>query len=175
MKPGEVVVVTGPPGAGKSTTATQLIATTDLGVLIDGDAFFQYVKVGWIAPWEAASAAQNATVIDALSAAVAAYARGGYAVVVDGIIGPWFLDRFRNAVDAPVHYVVIRPSRAAAFARGTARTDPQMNDPIPITKMYDEFAALGVYERHVVDNSMHTVNDTLAAVRAGVAEGRFRI
>ncbi len=172
---GHVVVVTGPPGAGKSTTVRRVVEAAPLGVLIDGDAFFQYVKSGWIPPWEPASAKQNETVIDALGAAAGAYARGGYVVIVDGIVGPWFLDRFRNAFDAPVHYVVIRPSREAAFARGTARPEPDMNDPIPIAKMYDEFAALGVYERHVLNNSMHTEDETLAAVIDGLVENRFRI
>jgi hypothetical protein len=96
-------------------------------------------------------------------------------VVVDGIVGPWFLDRFRSAFEAPTHYVVIRPSREAAFARGTARPDPDMSNPIPISKMYDEFAALGVYERHVLDNSMHTEDQTLAAVLEGLAANNFRV
>ncbi len=172
---GHVIVVTGPPGAGKSTTVRRLIEAAPMGVLIDGDAFFQFVKSGWIPPWEAESAKQNETVIDALGAAAGAYARGGYAVIVDGIVGPWFLARFRGAFAAPVHYVVIRPSREAAFARGTARPEPHMNDPIPISKMYDEFSALGVYERHVLNNSMHTEDETVGEVIDGLIDNRFRI
>src|SRR5260221_8234559 len=91
---GAVVVVSGPPGAGKSTTAAQLVTLADRGVLLDGDAYFQAVRSGWIEPWRPESAQQNGTVIDALGAAAARFARGGYAVFVDGIIGPWFLDRF---------------------------------------------------------------------------------
>lgn len=172
---GSIVVVTGPPGAGKSTVVTKLVALADRAVLIDGDAFFQYVKSGWIPPWQPEATGQNQTVIDALGAAAGAYSRGRYVVFVDGIIGPWFLDRFRAAFNAPLHYVVVRPSREAAFARGTARPDPQMSDPVPIAKMYDEFESLGVYERRVVDNSMQTVDETVAAIAAGLSAGKFRV
>lgn len=172
---GAVVVVTGPPGAGKSTVASQLVGLADRSVLIDGDAFFQYVKSGWIPPWEPESAGQNATVIDALGSAAGAYSRGHYVVFVEGVIGPWFLERFRAAFDHALHYVVVRPSREAAFARGTARPHPQLNDPVPMSKMYDEFESVGVYERCVVDNSMQTLDETVTTVAEGLARGRFRV
>ncbi len=52
---------------------------------------------------------RNQVVVDALAAAARAYARGGYFVVLDGIIGSWFLERVRIAMDVPLHYVVLRP------------------------------------------------------------------
>ena len=172
---GAVVVVTGPPGAGKSSVSGELIGRAERGVLLDGDSFFQSVKSGWIAPWLAESAEQNRAVIDALGAAAARFARGRYVVVVDGIVGPWFLERFRAEISGPLHYVVVRPNRNAAFARATARSWPQLAEAEPVTKMYDEFEAVGVYERCVVDNSMQTLDETVDAVAKGLNEGVFRV
>lgn len=172
---GAVVVVTGPPGAGKSTASGRLVTLADRGVLIEGDAFFTSVKAGWVEPWLPESANQNGTVIDALGAAASRYARGGYAVFVEGIVGPWFLERFRAEISGSLHYVVIRPNRNAAFARAIARPETQLTERAPITKMYDEFESLGVYERCVIDNSMQTLEETVSDVARGLAEGRFRV
>ncbi len=172
---GSVVVVTGPPGAGKSTASAQLVMLTDQGVLLDGDAFFASVKTGWIPPWLPESGEQNATIIDALGSAAARFARGGYVVIVDGIVGPWFLERFRAELDGPLHYVVVRPNRNAAFARATARPAPRLNRPEAVSKMYDEFESIGVYERCVVDNSMRSLEDTVASIAEDLTNGRFRV
>ena len=172
---GAVVVVTGPPGAGKSTVCRDLVARADRGVVVDGDAFFQAIKAGWVAPWLPESARQNETVIDALGAAASRYARGDYLVLVEGIVGPWFLDRFRAELSGPLHYVVIRPNRNAAFARATARSEPQLSEAAPVTKMYDEFETVGVYERCVVDNSMQTITETADAIAKGLESGTFRV
>ena len=172
---GSVVVVTGPPGAGKSTAANHLVTWATRGVLLDGDAFFDSVKAGWVAPWLPASSAQNETVIDALGAAAARFARGSYMVVVDGILGPWFLERFSAEITAPLHYVVVRPNRNAAFARAAARPPRPGDSAEAVAKMYDEFEALGVYERCVVDNSMQILDETVRAIAEGLERGRFRV
>lgn len=168
-------MVTGPPGAGKSTATGRLVTLADRGVVLDGDSFFTSVKSGWVEPWLPESGDQNATVIDALGAAAARYARGNYVVIVEGIVGPWFLERFRAEIGGPLHYVVIRPNRNAAFARAAVRPAQPMTQPEAVTKMYDEFESLGVYERCVVDNSLQTLDETVSAIALGLGEGRFRV
>lgn len=52
---GSLLVVTGPPGAGKSSVARILADAADQSVLIEGDAFFGFLARGAIEPWLSAS------------------------------------------------------------------------------------------------------------------------
>ncbi|HTN81465.1 MAG TPA: AAA family ATPase [Acidimicrobiales bacterium] len=173
---GEILIVTGPPGAGKTTMARSLVEHFDLAVLLQGDWFFERIVRGWIEPWTQPSHQQNAVVTRAMAASAREYATGGYAVVLEGIIGPWFLDTFAPEVDGvPLHYVVIRPNAETAMTRAVERGAPALVDPEPIAKMYDAFAALGDHERHVIDTSGHDVDDTVAEVLARLEAGSLRL
>ncbi|WP_181725445.1 hypothetical protein [Nocardia gipuzkoensis] len=63
------------------------------------DQFYRSIRSGFVLPFLPAAHRQNEVVIDAIVATVTTFARGGYDVVVDGIVGPWFLPPFRAAAD----------------------------------------------------------------------------
>jgi dephospho-CoA kinase len=81
---GPVLVVTGPPGAGKTTVARLVADRAEKAACVECDWFFTTIVRGHIAPWLGAADAQNRTVLQACAAAVAALALGGCTVVVDG-------------------------------------------------------------------------------------------
>ena len=170
----EVIVLTGPPGAGKTTIAPLVAAHFDRAVVVQGDAFFDWIVEGFIEPWLPASDAQNRAAIGAISAAAARYRDAGFTVVVEGIIGPWMLNVVRAELGDDFVYAIVRPDEATCLARAQARVDPDaLVDAGPIQQMYDAFSDLGDAERYVIDTNAMTAADAAAAVIAagGVGAG----
>jgi hypothetical protein len=108
--------------------------------------------------------AQNATVMRAVARA-AAYNQDGYGVVIDGVIGPWYLDVFRTEVErtgARLHYVVLRADSREAPVREEI-----------IRSMHPQFARLGALENHAVDTSSKTIALVLAELLEAMRANRF--
>jgi predicted kinase len=174
---GEILILTGPPGAGKSTIAEALAGSSDVpAVHLHSDDFWRSIKHGWIAPYLPESDAQNRVVIDAISAAARAYARGGYFVVMDGIFGTRVATgRIQSTVGVPTHYIVLRPTVETALSRAEKRNTKVFKDTAIIRGLYEKFARLDAYERHVLDSSAQSVTETLKIVRGALAAGTFRL
>ena len=79
----ELIVVTGPPGAGKTTAGRALSALFERSALVAGDGFFAFIDQGYVAPWTGEAHQQNDIVIAAAAAAAGRLAVGGYTVVFD--------------------------------------------------------------------------------------------
>ena len=176
-----IVIVSGPPGAGKSTVAQRLSQQVagPLGMHMHTDDIYTYVTKGFIEPWKPESMAQNITLMAAMAAQAAVCAGRGYEVYVDGLIGPWFLDPWREAAGAhavDLRYLVLRPDLATTLARATARTAPNaMTDPAVVEQMWRAFQGDAVVPDHVVDTTRHTMLETIRGVAEDLEAGRFRL
>jgi cytidylate kinase len=173
---GELLVVTGPPGAGKSTVAAILSAGFPLSALVAGDDFFGFLDQGAIAPWLTDAHEQNEVVTEAAAAAAGRLARGDYTVVYDGMIGPWLLPAFARVAAAPaLHYVIIFPDEETCVGRVVARTGHGFTD-VPATRhMYREFADAEIDARHVLSDPPEDPRRTVALIRAQFDSGTLRV
>jgi predicted ABC-type ATPase len=155
-----LLVVTGPPGAGKSTVARAIAARFARSVVIEGDAFFAFIVSGAIAPWLPESHQQNEVVTQASAVATAAFVRGDYTVVYDGVVGPWFLPTFAAAtgLDA-LDYAMLLPSVERCVERVATRDGHGFTDEAATRHMHDQFARASIDPRHVLHDPPEGVDE----------------
>lgn len=147
----ELIVVSGPPGAGKSTVARLLADGLSRSALVVGDHFFAFVRQGYVDPWLDEAHRQNDVVMRAAAAATGRLVDGGYSVVYDGVIGPWFSDVFLAATGlAALHYAVLLPPLERCLARVTGRTGHGFTDLAAAEQVHRQFAAAGIPARHLL-------------------------
>jgi hypothetical protein len=111
-------------------------------------------------------------------AAACGYADGGYQVICDGIVGPWFLDLFcvtARERALPLSYVILRPDQHTTLERATSRLGDALTDPEPIRSLHDQFSNLGAYEAHVLVSTHLTAEATANSVLRGLARGAYLV
>lgn len=172
-----LLVVTGPPGSGKSTVCEALADRWEPSVLVEGDAFFAFLRRGSIAPWLPGAHTQNDTTVRAAAAAAGRFADGGMTVVYDGVIGQWFLATFAalTGVDA-IDYVVLLPPVETCLERVSTRTGHGFTDLDAARHMHEDFVRAtseqgssgpGVVLTDLPDGVSGVADAIVAAVRSG--------
>ena len=172
---GRIIIITGSPGTGKTTAAAMAAKESALprSVYMHTDDFYHYLRKGAIPPHLPKSHRQNRTVIEAFLAAARRFAQDGYDVIVDGIIGPWFLEPWIQAVREGflVHYVILRADREETIKRAVEREKLDRRTNLELVDvMWDQFCDLGAYEKYVIDTTTLTAEETTARILKAVEE-----
>jgi cytidylate kinase len=172
---GSLLVVTGPPGSGKSTVSKLLAQQAGPSALIEGDRFFAFLARDAIEPWLPESHEQNTVVVSAAASATGRFTEGGYFTVYDGVVGPWFLNTFGTATGlSELDYVVLMPSAETCVQRVLSRTGHGFRDEAAAQKMHEEFAGATVDARHVLTIGSESVAEVVDRILAAKDAGQLR-
>ncbi|MEX1022244.1 MAG: AAA family ATPase [Dehalococcoidia bacterium] len=158
----QVLILTGPPGAGKSAVAEAICERFDRMLHVQVDDLRHWVKAGYRRPWDGdAQAAEQRWMAVANAAALARNAVAfRYAAVIDDVVHGEAVEAYREALSggvtgaAEVHFVTLLPSVEAALARDARRGAASV--PERVRAVHAEFVAAiegGAHPGAVLDTS----------------------
>jgi cytidylate kinase len=173
-----IILISGPPGAGKSAVARLLAAALDAPVAyIEGDTFWHFITKRRVGSSKLEARAHDSRiVIRAMIAAAARYAHGGYQTVLDFTIGPWLLKLIQSALkETPLDYVVLCPSENICAQRAAERPEGAMPDYSEYAELHAAFCVLGEFEKHAIRSDTAGAAELAAQIRAGLGAGAYRV
>jgi hypothetical protein len=171
---GSLLILTGPPGAGKTTVGKIIAAASPLSACISADWFWTTIVNGHVPPWEVAADDQNRVMIRSATATGVRMANAGYTTVLEGIFGPWQFGPLRTELAAcrvRTDYVVLRPGFETCLKRAQRRVlegaehRDALTEEVPIRQLWLQFSDLGEAGLQVIDSSGLDAHETARVIQ----------
>jgi len=164
-----ILILTGPPAAGKSTLGPLIAKRLERCALIDADRVRAMVAQPPIAPWlgEAGMAQLRLGARNACALARSFNAEGYHVVILD-VLTDETADIYRTLLAPFAHQIVLLlPSLAASLYRNQARGQWLTDDEVRLLYAWEE--ALSVYDQKL-DNTTQPADELAATLAANVEQ-----
>jgi predicted ATPase len=174
----EVLILTGPPGAGKTTAAEALAERYDRVAVIPVDALDEFITpTGHVQPWGPPAAWARQRRLDIRNACSLAlnFLEARFAVIIDDtIVGADELSQYVEGMSRAgvgVHLVSLMPSLAACLARNEKRDRQQRMRPDRVEAAYRAIESAGDLGGATVDTSELSAYETADKLQALTTSG----
>ncbi len=169
-----LTIVSGSPGAGKTTLCSRLAKNTPRGLHIPSDIFYSFPG-NPISPTLPESDSQNSAIIRALGASSASFLMSEYDVFLDGIVGPWFLPTLLKEIpdNFSVSYLLLTIEQNEALERVRSREGRGLSDKVRSAR--SAFDKATEYETHKFDTTNQDADTVFEEVREQLARGMFEL
>jgi chloramphenicol 3-O-phosphotransferase len=122
----QLVIITGPPNAGKSATAGALCQRYDRMLHVDVSVLRDFLRMGRLRPWDRSpeGRAQRALLVGAACDLARRFLDAGYGAIIDDVVLPDDLPLYRRALAGcghTVHLVLLLPALDVLRERERAR------------------------------------------------------
>jgi chloramphenicol 3-O-phosphotransferase len=171
----QILILTGPPGAGKSSVAEALADRYDRVAHVDVDTLRHFITpTGYRSPGKPGFERQQALAIRNACDLARNFMAERFAVIIDDVVGGREqLERYMEGLkDAGValHYVRLMPSLAVCHERNKGRRADRVADE-RLELLYREFEGAGDMPGSVIDSSAMTVEATADRLQALTTAG----
>lgn len=168
-----VLLLSGPPGAGKTSVARELVKTAKAAAIhIEGDAFWPFFAKDGPKPDTRQAQRRMITVVQAMVSAARPFARDGYETIVDFSIGPWFLPAVLPYLKTlPANLVVLCPPKDVCALRISQRDGTGYDR---FDDFHNAFVKIKGLEKNTILAPADAV-DIAARIRKSLRKGIYRI
>jgi chloramphenicol 3-O-phosphotransferase len=167
--PSSIILLTGSPGAGKTTIAEALSQTFARSAHVPVDFFRKMIKAGYASPQQWNQEVERQYRLARKNAALTAknLAREGFTVIVDDIVRQKWVEEWKDDLQGcSLHFVLLLPSPEVAKQRNRTREVWTVDEAV-ITSLHELLAAENTKDHgwFVIDTSHLTVQQTVEAIR----------
>lgn len=170
---GTIILLTGTPGAGKTTVAEALSRMFSQSAHVSVDFFRKMIKAGYASPHFWNDEVERQYRLARTNAALTArnIALEGFTVIIDDIIRQKWVEEWKqNLAGLNLRFVLLLPSLEIAKRRNLTREVWTVDEAI-ITSLHELLTAENTRELGwlVIDNSQLTIQETVEAIKKNIA------